>query len=263
MLDQLLRWAANDQNIRAVVITGSVARGTPDRYSDLDIELYAVDPTPLLDYDEWHRRFGTVLVVEALENDGWNPTRLVYYAGGKIDFTILSASLLELGVGYPRAFRVLLDKDDRAAAFRSIPLPPAQPPSEAEFLECLHWFYAAVIMWAKQVARNDPFAAKLRDQESKGQLLRMLEWDHRARWGWDYDTWYLSVHMRDWVDPDLLAAIEASWCGLDPAESARAIRTSLALFDLLSTRTAHVLGHTPFDSSGVRGEVERLLSDVA
>jgi hypothetical protein len=38
--------------------------------------------------------------VEALENQGWNPTRLVYYAGSKTDFKILAASLLQRGVEF-------------------------------------------------------------------------------------------------------------------------------------------------------------------
>lgn len=261
-LDQVLGWAASDDNIRAVVLTGSAARGTADQYSDLDIELYVAGPSLLLDHDSWYRRFGTVLVVEALENEGWNATRLIYYAGGKIDFTILSVSLLQGGVEFDRPFGVLLDKDDASAAFRAVPRPLAQPPTEGEFLECINWLYAAVIMWAKQVVRDDPWAAKMRDRDSKDLLLRMLEWDHRARKGWSYDTWHLGAHLRDWVDLDLLLAIAATWCGTDPVESARAIRSSLALFDRLSSRVAHALGYARFDSAGVRDEVERLLGAV-
>ncbi|HEX8918711.1 MAG TPA: aminoglycoside 6-adenylyltransferase, partial [Chloroflexota bacterium] len=234
-LDQLLSWAAIEDNIRAVVLTGSAARGAADQYSDLDIELYVIDSIRLLDHDDWYRQFGRVLVVESLENEGWNPTRLIYYGGGKIDFTILAVSVLRRGVEFDRPFRVLLDKDDMAGAFRAVPLPGAQPPTEAEFLECVNWFYAALIMWSKQVARDDPWAAKMRDRDSKQMSLRMLEWDHKARKGWTYDTWHLGAHLRDWVDPDLLPAITATWCGTDPVESARAIRSSLTLFDALSS----------------------------
>jgi aminoglycoside 6-adenylyltransferase len=97
---RILSWAAHDDNIRAVVATGSFARDTMDPYSDLDIELYVGEPAQLLDQDKWYQQFGTVLVVEALENQGWNPTRLVYYAGGKTDFKILAASLLQRGVEF-------------------------------------------------------------------------------------------------------------------------------------------------------------------
>lgn len=262
-LDQVLAWARSEDNIRAVVITGSTARGDVDAFSDLDIELYATNPAPLLDHDDWYRQLGRVLVVEALENEGWNPTRLIYYAGGKIDFTVLATSLLDRDVEFDRPFRVLLDKDDHADAFRSVPLARMEPPGEEEFLTSINWFYAAVIMWAKQVARGDLWAAKIRDWESKRLLLRMLEWYHKTRKGWEYDTWHLGVRMRNWADLDLLPAIEAIWCGADPVESARAIRASVDLFDLLTGRTAQALGYAPFDIAGVRDEVDRLLAGVA
>ncbi len=258
-LDQLLAWAEEEDTIRTVVLTGSAARGTTDRYSDLDIQLYSTEPDRLLDRDDWYRQFGHVLVVEALENEGWNPTRLIYYAGGKIDFTILSTSLLDSGMELDRPFQVLIDKDHRSGSFRAVPLPGAEPPTEAAFLECVNWFYAALTMWAKQVARDDPWAGKIRDQNSKELLLRMLEWDHRVRKGWDYDTWHLGVRQREWVDPELLPAIAATWSGAGRAESARAIRASLDLFDMLSGRTAEALGYVRFDCAGVRDEVERLL----
>lgn len=262
-VDQLLAWARRDDNIRAMVLTGSAARGTADMLSDLDIELYVTDPAPLLNHNDWYQQFGQVLVVEALENEGWNPTRLIYYAGGKIDFTVLATSLLERGVEFDRAFRVLVDKDDQGDAFRSVPLAPAQPPSEEEFLRYVNWFYAALIMWSKQVARGDLWAAKIRDWGSKEILLRMLEWDHKARKGWEYDTWHLGIRLREWADPALLPAITATWCGADPVESVRAIRASLSLFDMLSSRTAQTLGYVPFDSTGVHDEIERLLRRAA
>jgi aminoglycoside 6-adenylyltransferase len=258
-LDLLVGWATREENIRAVVLTGSTARGATDAYSDLDIELYVVDAAPLLLHEDWYRQFGTVLVVEALENEDWYPSRLVYYAGGKIDFTIIPLSVLERAMEYDRPFQVVLDKDGRQNAFHAISAPSAVPPSEAEFLECVHWFYAAVIMWAKQRIRQDPFAATLRDRDSKDQLVRMVEWDHRARKGWDYDTWYRGVHLREWADPELLSAIEATWGSVDPEDARRAILASLDLFGLMSTRTARSLGYIPFDDSGVRAEVARLL----
>jgi aminoglycoside 6-adenylyltransferase len=214
----------------------------------------------LLETTGWYEQFGRVLVVEALENDGWDPTRLVYYAGGKIDFMIIALSILEKGMEYDRPFRVLLDKDGLASSFRAVPLSPMSPPTEAEFLECVNHFYAAIIMWAKQVTRGDPWAAKIRDRDSKERLLQMLEWDQRARKGWDHDTWYLGLRLRRWVDPELIPLVEACWCGAGVEESARAIRASMGLFDMLSSRTACALGYTPFDSAGVAAEVEALLA---
>ncbi len=265
VLEHVVEWAQSDHNIRASVLTGSLARDpdAADAEADLDVELYVTDPLLLLQDDTWYHQFGEVLVVEALENPDWHPTRLVYYADGKIDFMIGPATVLQGSVEYDRPFRILIDKDGAGRAFQRTTGVEAQRPTSAEFLECVHWFYAAAIMWAKYVARDDPWAAKQRDFFSKELLLMMLEWDHKARKGWDYDTWYLGVHLREWVDAELLGPIDACWSGFSRPDSVRALRASLFLFDVLSTRTAIALSITPFDATRVRRRIDHLLHDIS
>jgi aminoglycoside 6-adenylyltransferase len=266
VLEHILGWAQADPTIRATVLTGSLARGpeAADAESDLDVELYVTDPALLLQDDTWYHQFGEVLVVEALENPGWHPTRLVYYADGKIDFMIAPDTVLQGSVEYDRPFRILLDKDGAARSFqRAARVEEGQPPTSAEFLECIHWFYASAIMWAKYLARDDPWAAKQRDWDNKQLLLMMLEWDHKARKGWEYDTWYLGVHLREWVDAELLGPIDACWSGFSRLDSVRALQASLSLFDVLSTRTATALGIEPFDATHVQRRIDHLLHALA
>ena len=265
VLEHLVEWAQSDHNIRASVLTGSVARGpgAADAEADLDVELYVANPLLLLQDDTWYHQFGEVLVVEALENPGWHPTRLVYYADGKIDFMIAPAAVLSGSVRYDRPFRVLVDKDGAASAFQRTARAQGQRPTSAEFLQCVHWFYAAAIMWAKYLARDDPWAAKQRDWDSKTLLLTMLEWDHKARKGWDYDTWYLGTHLREWVDADLLGRIDACWSGFSRQDSLRALRASLSLFEVLSTQTATALGIASFDAMRVRRRIDQLIHDIS
>ncbi len=262
VLRQVVAWARRERTIRAVVVTGSVARGEGafDELSDLDLELYVGDPSELLDHDDWYGQFGEVLVVEALQNPGWHPTRLVYYADGKIDFMVAPTTVLARGVSYDRPFQVMIDKDDRAGSFRRRPPRENRTPPGSEFVECIHDFYAAAIMWATYLARNDPWAAKVRDWDSKRLLLKMLEWDHKARKGWDLDTWHLGTHLHEWADRELMESVDACWSGFSPKDSARALRHSLSLFEALSARTALALGRQPFDGSRVRRRVERLLA---
>ncbi|SLC95422.1 Similar to streptomycin adenyltransferase [Mycobacteroides abscessus subsp. massiliense] len=53
-------------------------------------------------------------MVERLEDeDSGYPTRLIYYKGGKLDFTLIPAEDLAT-VEHDRPFRVLLDKDGGA-----------------------------------------------------------------------------------------------------------------------------------------------------
>lgn len=117
-------------------------------------------------------------------------------------------------------------------------------------------------MWATCLVRDDPWSAKGRDWDSKKQLLRMLEWDQKARKGRELDTWRCGAPLREWADPELVRRLEACWCDLSRANSAEALRASLSLFDMLSTRTAAALGMNPFEAGAVRKRVERLLTQA-
>lgn len=257
-LADVVAWAEGDENIRLVVVTGSVALGTADELSDIDVELYVRDPARLLEDREWYRRFGEVLAVEELENPGWNPTRLVYFVDGKIDFMIGALPELERGVSHDRAHRVVLDKDDLADRL-TIDASPASPPTAEEFRRCVDWFTAAALMEAKAIVRDEPWMAKIRDAEVKENLMQMIEWDHRTRYGWDLDTWHLGIHMRSWMDRDVQDELGRCWAGFSLGDGQAALLASIDLFTRLCARTADALGHEPFDRARVGAEVERIL----
>jgi aminoglycoside 6-adenylyltransferase len=242
-----------------LIVTGSVARAATDALSDIDLELYVTDPGLLLDTTAWYEAFGQVLVVEALPNPWWHPTRLVNYVGGKVDFMIASVSDLVIAT-YRRPFRVLVDKDHGTEHLHVEPKGPRPAPSAEEFLECVHWFYAETLMAAKCIVRDELWMAMSRDAEAKAMLLRMLEWDHRSRYGANYDTWYLGTHWREWMDQDIQTALTKCWSGWDPEQSATALTDTIDLFALVSERTAGALGQEPFDHKKVSTEVQRILA---
>lgn len=263
IVDQVGRWASEEENIRAVVLTGSVARGDHDELSDVDVELYTRDPSDLLTRRDWYQEFGDVLAVEELLNPGWIPTRLVYLVDGKIDFAI--GDLAALGASaYPRPFRVLVDKDGRAETLATVEPPRVQqPPSRNEFEECVNWFSAAALMQAKLIARGEPWLAKYRDWDLKAQLLRMLVWDHRCRYGFDYDTWYCGKHIDQWADPDIRSELDVCWAGFVPKDTAAALKASVDLFRRSAERTADALAFRRFHHDRVGDEVDRILTSPA
>jgi aminoglycoside 6-adenylyltransferase len=257
---QLAAWAHDDDNIRAAVLTGSLARGEGDDLSDVDIELFVLEAGSLLNNDDWYRDFGDVLVVEALANRGWNPTRLVYYVDGKIDFTIMSCGDARRSDAAQRTARVLVDKDTMLDDLVLDVIPPAEPPTQGEFETCVNWFYAAAIMGAKMLVRNELWSAKFRDFDAKAQLLGMIELDHKSRHGWSYDTWHNASHIDRWMDADVIAELQACWSGLDADASASALLATISLFDRMTVRTAGALDLQPFDTRAAHAEVERVLS---
>ncbi len=256
-LSALVSWAEDCPAVRALVLTGSAAQGTDHLLSDRDLQVFTTDITALLEDEPWWEQLGEVLVVERLEDGDGNPTRLVYYAGGKLDFTLLPAEDLR-GRIYERPFRVLLDKDGTAGTASHRPMvPPA--PKAAEFWESVNWAWAAALMEAKAIVRDEPWSAKLRDQDLKAELLRMIEWDHRARYGGDFDTRYLGTRLRSWMDSDVQAELEHCWSGFGARESERALLATVGLYCRLAERTARRLDFAVFDHERVGAELRTIL----
>ena len=258
VLDDVVAWATEDPNVRLVVLTGSFARGDHDDLSDLDIELYVRETHPLLEEADWYERFGDVLVTEALENPDWHPTRLVYYANGKIDFMVAPVSVLAEGVVYDGAYVVLVDKDSRAN--RLEPTVGVAPPSADEFRICIEWFYAAAIQCAKAIVREDPWPIKTRDAELKERLLQMIEWDHAVRNGWAERPPHNGAKVSEWADAEVARDIAACWSDFSIEGSEIALRASIALFNCLAARVAPVLGFRDEVTTPVSAEVERILA---
>lgn len=256
-LDALIRWAQDRADVRALVLTGSAAAEAAHPLSDRDIEVFTTDIDALLTDESWWSDLGDVLVVERLEDGDGNPTRLIYYAGGKIDFTLLPAERLA-GRGYARPFRVLLDKDGTAAT-ASLSASSAELPSAAEFEESVNWAWAAALMQAKAIVRDEPWSAKLRDQDLKGELLRMIEWDHLVRHGAGLDTRYLGTRMRQWMDTDVQHTLEHCWGSFDGDDSSRALLATTALYRTLAERTAAALDLSHFDHERVEAEMRTIL----
>jgi aminoglycoside 6-adenylyltransferase len=257
VLKSLLAWAAGNDNIRCVVLTGSAASAANHPLSDRDIELHVRDPAIFERDDVWWSTLGEVLVVERLENGKGQPTRLVYYVGGKLDFTLVDIRG-ERGI-YDRPFEVLLDKDNDGASFQLIPTLRAAP-DQGAFDECVNWGYAAALMIAKAIVRDEPWSVKLRDSDLKAELLRMIEWDHVIRYDGKRDVRYLGTRMRDWMDANVQQQLEECWASFDLSDSRRALLSSLVLFGELASRIAEAKDLVDFPHETVRSEIQGILA---
>ena len=128
------------------------------------------------------------------------------------------------------------------------------------FEQCVNWFSAAALMEARLIVRREPWAAKYRDWDLKGELLRMLTWDHKCRYGWDYETWYSGKRIDDWLDRDLLAELDACWAGFISKDMVPALHASMDLFRRVAERAADALGFPPFHHDRVQRKVDRILA---
>lgn len=256
LLHTIVEWAQEQDPIRAMILAGSTAtRTTADELADLDIAIFATDPSIYTSADGWMGEIAPVWNCLALSNEdeGGYSTRLIIYDGGrKVDFTLAPLDALDHLVTseplpdlYHRGYRVLLDKDRRAA---TMPLPPfrARPtpkPSEAEFDALITEFWHEAYHVPKYLARGDLWLVKMRDWRMKTLMLDMLAWYMKSTEGWEYDTFYLGKHIKDWLDPALYDALFACFARFDRDDSWAAFFATARLFGHVAEQTATRLGY--------------------
>jgi predicted nucleotidyltransferase len=80
-LSECTRWASRREDIQAVALVGSHARGTPADTSDVDLVIVANRPSAYLDDRTWAEAFGTI-TNEQRENYGKLTSLRIHYADG-------------------------------------------------------------------------------------------------------------------------------------------------------------------------------------
>ncbi len=265
-------WAAEREDIRALVLVGSQARGNvpPDRWSDLDLIFLLDDPARYTEDADWVREFGTPVVtfLEATLDGHWE-RRVLYDTGEDVDFVLFPVSLEqhleEHALLLARGFRVLVDEiqlEERLAAHAEQavePGPPSQP--DLDQLTADFWYHA---LWtAKKLRRGEVFTAiDCLDGYMKARLVTLLEWHARAV-DPSVDTWHAGRFLERWADPGALSALEKAFAHYDVRDVARALWETIDLFQGLEEETASRLGlELQIDHGDLRRRVAEIVPDA-
>ncbi len=246
---RLTAWAQTQPAIRAVIVVGSRARGTADRWSDLDAVIFTSDADRYAADPGWLGEFGEVWLTYREDHEDGPCEWYALYAGGlKLDAMLfgIEDSSLELDAvlaEFPyqevlaRGTVVLFDclGSPRRIAPKPIPLPA--PPTRAEFDNMVNGFLLASATTAKFIARGDFwraqhwFAADLRVH-----LLTVIRWH-----AYGQDTWYAGRFLNQWADPRALALIPQTFARYERDSLQAALLASLDLFRLLAKKPPRAL----------------------
>jgi aminoglycoside 6-adenylyltransferase len=256
MLSRIVGWASDRDDIRTVILTGSRARndGRVDEDSDYDVELFTTDLRLYETDTAWMAEIGRVWVYLALElpTDARYRMRLVVFDGGhKVDFGFAPTVVLDEMVArrsvsdiYNRGYRVLLDKDGRAAALpRATGTSPARAlPTEAEFRAAVAEFWFEAFHIPKLIDRNDLWVVKMRDWTMKRLLLEMIEWHAVAGRGPTHDVWHIGTRLEEWAAGDVWVRLHDVFGLFGKRHAWRALIATTSLFRDVSKETATLLG---------------------
>lgn len=253
LLERIKNWAIANDNVLALVMTGSHARGDgkPDELSDLDVEVIADRPDELTADSTWLKEFGAIMVSQFFDQGQEYPTRLVFYeSGAKVDFTLASRKRLtdmiqakKLDALYERGYAVVVDKHGIA---KDLPSPsgqfPVLLPDQQKFTAAVEefWFEAAHI--PKYLIRDELWVAKFRDWTMKTLLLKMLEWRAVTKGKSRVDVWYIGSHIKEWVEPEIWGELQRVFSHFDSNDGWRGLLATTELFRRVALETAEQAG---------------------
>lgn len=253
--ERIVAWAQTQPFIRALIVEGSMARaGETTEWSDLDVNVFATDNMHYFHGESWLDAIGEVWVCLPLENEGWVPTRLTWFAGGeKVDFALYPLAMLQdwvdnqtLSEGYQRGYRILLDKDGLAAQLPPSPAqrPPLPRPTPEAFDFTVREFWFESLHVAQGIRARDLWAAKFRGGTMRHCLLQMLEWHAQSR---GETPSHIGKYLSWWTDQETWQELHQVWGHFNAADSWRAHLAVLDVFTRLTVAVAGWLGY-PYDA---------------
>ena len=206
-LRDVSEWAASRSGVRGAVLVGSQARSeTPaDKYSDVDVAIFADDPAALLADTTWLRTFGEpeLTFLEPTAVGGQFERRVLFANGLEVDFSAFPASGLDALARDPgavativRGYRMLYDDLGLAevlAGFHPLVVPGR---GLAEIGQDF-WYHA---LWtAKKWRRGEAILARSCLESHLKSLL--LEADRLRVSG---DTWHGTRFAEQWASPEVV-----------------------------------------------------------
>ncbi|MBN2044191.1 MAG: aminoglycoside 6-adenylyltransferase [Anaerolineales bacterium] len=220
MIDLILKYASEDDNIRAVVLNGSRVNPNllPDIFQDYDVVYYVDEVQPYIHNYSVFEYFGETIIFQLPDEMGDsfsdNPDRYAYLMqftdGNRIDLTFCLSRDLEKNIRSDTLSLVLLDKDNR---IKEKPIPNDRgywpmPPTEIQFRHCCNEFWWLMPYVAKGLWRGEVIYPWYFQNLMKGELLKMLNWYFGAQTNFEQSPGKLGRFYEDKFDRDLWGMIK-------------------------------------------------------
>lgn len=261
-LKQIVHWADNNPDIRAVLLTSSLVNpyAPVDNFSDLDVELVFEKREPYEADNSWINLFG--VPISMIEEDdcvfeGKHAMKMVLYKDHvKVDFKLYQTSeFIEeiqqepLPEDWDVGYKVLIDKDNltkslKSPTYQSVMI---RKPEEKRFNQLLNDFWWDTTYVAKCLKRGDIFYAKFMSENilRTDYLVPLIEWYIASVHGWDTIT--TNKHGRlfkKYLSEDLWNRVEATFSGSNIEENWDALLAFADLIHELGTALAERLHFT-------------------
>lgn len=253
MLDLILNFAKNDENIRAVLLNGSRANPNvkKDILQDFDIACLVQDVAPYIRKDRIPEYFGETVIVQEpenmqeppAENNGHYAYLMQFMDGNRIDLSFYPLDQRK-NVLNDSLTIVMLDKDGMLPK-----LPPSsdsdylpKKPTEKQFQDCCNEFWWMNSYVAKGLWRGELTYAKWTMEVVQEQLLDMLTWYFGIRTDFNKAAGKQGKYIKEDVEPDIWANLEKTYSDSDFENNWESLFIAGKLFRRLANVVAGYFG---------------------
>lgn len=252
MMSLILGFARDNDDVRAVIMTGSRANPTAvaDRFQDYDISYVVEDLEPYRRNLQIPEYFGELMILQNPDDMGDSPANPTSYAylmqfmdGNRIDLTFRPISDVDAVLADSLSL-VLLDKDAR------FELPPPSlagylptRPTAKQFTDCCNEFWWVNPYVAKGLFRDQiPYAKAMLDQVLRSQLLQMLTWYVGLTTNFQVTAGLAGKHLKRHLDSELWNLLERTYSDAQAEHIWEALFAMGELFRRTGRATAHAFG---------------------
>jgi aminoglycoside 6-adenylyltransferase len=257
MMDLILNFARQDENIRLMVLNGSRANpnAKKDIFQDYDIACFVPDVAPYRRKPELAGKFGEIMILQIPEEMGTPPPEnvgrygyLMQFADGtRIDLSFVPLEDVQATLEKESLTVVLLDKDGLAEGIA----PPSEhsyhlkPPTRHQFDDCCNEFWWLNPYVAKGLWRGELIYPKLfLDGYMREELLRMMTWYFGIHTGFSRSPGKVGKNLRDVLGVVLWRQYETTHSDHHPENIWRALFEMGAIFRQVAVEVAEHFGFT-------------------
>ncbi len=223
MLDLILTFARDHDEVRAVVLNGSRVNpnAKKDPFQDYDVVYFVRKVEPFRRNAQVVKYFGEIMILQTpedmvdppAEGDGHYTYLMQFMDGNRIDLSYYALNQIDVSLKDSLSL-VLLDKDNLLGE-----LPPPsdagylpQKPTAKAFDDCCNEFWWLNPYVAKGLWRDELTYAKIMlDAYMREQLLKMLTWYCGVQADFQKPPGKLGKYLKDQIDAELWALLERTY----------------------------------------------------
>lgn len=249
-------WALANQQVRALVLTGSRAdpNASRDLFSDYDVELLVNNRDFFLINENALTVFGEALSSYREDHEDFSMRLILFKDYVRIDFKIYELAYLkkytdrdELPEHWDIGYKIIEDKDEALSGFinPSFTAFLINKPNENEFIAVVNEFWWDATYVAKSLWRNEIHYAKyMLDHVIRfSYLQKLIEWHIGLAHHWRVSTNKHGRFFKKYLDHETWQQLEATFAGSGIEENWNALFATTRLFGQLARNMAKELNY--------------------